>query len=147
MKTAVTYYSSKIHRYLGIFIGIQFFLWTIGGLYFSWTNIKEIRGEHLRKKQEVVSLNAKVVSFEKAITTIKASGDFIDLQKLQLVSVMGKPFYEIVVSNKSGESNTILADAIAMPTHGRKGISHLFNGSIGEDVVNHARIPVITFKI
>tara|TARA_R110002051_G_scaffold48308_2_gene95360 strand:+ start:113910 stop:114731 length:822 start_codon:yes stop_codon:yes gene_type:complete len=43
--------------------------------------------------------------------------------------------------------NTILADAIAMPTHGRKGISHLFNGSIGEDVVNHAKIPVITFKI
>ena len=43
--------------------------------------------------------------------------------------------------------NTILADAIVMPTHGRKGISHLFNGSIGEDVVNHARIPVITFKI
>ncbi|MDO1511499.1 universal stress protein [Maribacter confluentis] len=43
--------------------------------------------------------------------------------------------------------NTILADAIAIPTHGRKGISHFFNGSIGEDVVNHARIPVITFKI
>lgn len=42
---------------------------------------------------------------------------------------------------------TILADAIAIPTHGRKGLSHLFNGSIGEDVVNHARIPVITFKI
>ncbi|WP_405396409.1 universal stress protein [Maribacter sp. Asnod2-G09] len=42
---------------------------------------------------------------------------------------------------------TILADAIAMPTHGRKGISHMFNGSIGEDVVNHSRIPVITFKI
>lgn len=43
--------------------------------------------------------------------------------------------------------NTILADAIAIPTHGRKGLSHLFNGSIGEDVVNHSRIPVITFKI
>ena len=43
--------------------------------------------------------------------------------------------------------NTILADAIAIPTHGRKGISHFFNGSVGEDVVNHARIPVITFKI
>ncbi|WP_424000927.1 universal stress protein [Maribacter sp. IgM3_T14_3] len=42
---------------------------------------------------------------------------------------------------------TILADAIAMPTHGRKGISHMFNGSIGEDVVNHSKIPVITFKI
>lgn len=42
---------------------------------------------------------------------------------------------------------SILADAIAIPTHGRKGLSHLFNGSIGEDVVNHASIPVITFKI
>ncbi len=39
------------------------------------------------------------------------------------------------------------ADIIAMPTHGRKGLSHFFNGSIGEDVVNHSTIPVITFKI
>jgi nucleotide-binding universal stress UspA family protein len=39
------------------------------------------------------------------------------------------------------------ADIIAMPTHGRKGLSHFFNGSIGEDVVNHSTLPVITFKI
>jgi nucleotide-binding universal stress UspA family protein len=39
------------------------------------------------------------------------------------------------------------ADLIAMPTHGRKGLSHFFNGSIGEDVVNHSTMPVITFKI
>jgi len=38
-------------------------------------------------------------------------------------------------------------DLIGIPTHGRKGISHMFRGSIGEDVVNHAQIPVITFKI
>jgi nucleotide-binding universal stress UspA family protein len=41
----------------------------------------------------------------------------------------------------------IKADLIAMPTHGRKGLSHFFNGSIGEDVVNHSTIPVITFKL
>ncbi|MGM0636480.1 MAG: universal stress protein [Bacteroidota bacterium] len=39
------------------------------------------------------------------------------------------------------------ADLIAMPTHGRRGLSHFFNGSIGEDVVNHSTLPVITFKI
>lgn len=39
------------------------------------------------------------------------------------------------------------ADLIAIPTHGRKGITHFFLGSIGEDVVNHSKIPVITFKI
>jgi nucleotide-binding universal stress UspA family protein len=39
------------------------------------------------------------------------------------------------------------ADVIGIPTHGRKGLSHFFMGSIGEDVANHSEIPVITFKI
>jgi nucleotide-binding universal stress UspA family protein len=51
---------------------------------------------------------------------------------------------ELGVLNGSQESN---ADLIAMPTHGRRGLSHFFNGSIGEDVVNHSTLPVITFKI
>lgn len=38
-------------------------------------------------------------------------------------------------------------DTIAIPTHGRKGIGHFFYGSIGEDIANHANIPVVTFKI
>ena len=39
------------------------------------------------------------------------------------------------------------AQIIGMSTHGRKGLSHFFNGSISEDLVNHANMPVITFKI
>lgn len=41
----------------------------------------------------------------------------------------------------------IKADLIGMSTHGRKGLSHFFNGSISEDLVNHAKRAVITFKI
>ena len=41
----------------------------------------------------------------------------------------------------------INAQLIGMSTHGRKGLSHFFNGSISEDLVNHANMPVITFKI
>ena len=44
-------------------------------------------------------------------------------------------------------ANRINADLIGMSTHGRKGLSHFFNGSISEDLVNHATKPVITFKI
>ena len=44
-------------------------------------------------------------------------------------------------------SESILADMIGIPTHGRKGLSHFFMGSIGEDVANHSKIPVVTFKI
>lgn len=41
----------------------------------------------------------------------------------------------------------INADLIGIATHGRKGLSHFFNGSISEDLVNHAHSPVITFKL
>lgn len=39
------------------------------------------------------------------------------------------------------------AGLIGIGTHGRKGIAHFFNGSISEDLVNHANRPVVTFKI
>ena len=44
-------------------------------------------------------------------------------------------------------SNSVDADLIGMSTHGRTGFAHFFNGSISEDLVNHAVRPVITFKI
>lgn len=44
-------------------------------------------------------------------------------------------------------SKEIDADLIGISTHGRQGIAHFFNGSISEDIVNHANRPVITFKI
>jgi nucleotide-binding universal stress UspA family protein len=39
------------------------------------------------------------------------------------------------------------ADIILLNTHGRRGLAHLFTGSIGEDLANHAKLPVLTFKI
>lgn len=39
------------------------------------------------------------------------------------------------------------AGLIGISTHGRKGLAHFFNGSISEDLVNHADRPVVTFKI
>lgn len=41
----------------------------------------------------------------------------------------------------------INAGLIGISTHGRKGLAHFFNGSISEDLVNHANRPVVTFKI
>lgn len=39
------------------------------------------------------------------------------------------------------------ADMIAMETHGRTGLAHLFLGSITEDVANHTRLPLLSVKI
>lgn len=42
---------------------------------------------------------------------------------------------------------TAEADMIAMATHQRKGISHLFFGSLTEDTANHSDIPVLCIPI
>lgn len=44
-------------------------------------------------------------------------------------------------------ANSVDADLIGICTHGRTGLAHFYNGSIGEDIVNHAIKPVIAFKI
>lgn len=38
------------------------------------------------------------------------------------------------------------ADMIALGTHGRHGLAHFFKGSIAEEVVNHASLPVLTLN-
>ena len=62
--------------------------------------------------------------------------------------------YEFHVFNDDSVEQGILnfskkmkADVMGIATHGRKGLSHFFNGSISEDLVNHANSPVITFKL
>lgn len=42
-------------------------------------------------------------------------------------------------------ADSIGADLIAMTTHGRTGFAHVIAGSIAEDVVSHAKRPVLTF--
>lgn len=42
-------------------------------------------------------------------------------------------------------AESINADLIAMATHGRTGFAHVLAGSIAEDVVSHAKRPVLTF--
>jgi nucleotide-binding universal stress UspA family protein len=61
--------------------------------------------------------------------------------------------YTINLRNDFREPNGIVrfateinADLIAMGTHGRRGLNHLFTGSIAEDVVNHIDCPIWTFS-
>lgn len=62
--------------------------------------------------------------------------------------------YTMNVYNDDPEEDGIIyfaedidVDMIALGTHGRTGISRLLSSSIAEDVVNHAKRPVWTFKL
>jgi nucleotide-binding universal stress UspA family protein len=53
------------------------------------------------------------------------------------------------LSEQEGTMNfatEIGADMIAMGTHGRQGLGHLFSGSVAEDVVNHVKCPIWTLR-
>jgi nucleotide-binding universal stress UspA family protein len=62
--------------------------------------------------------------------------------------------YTLNVRNNISEEDGILnfsqeinPDMIAMATHSRQGLAHLFSGSVTEDVVNHARFPIWTYSL
>lgn len=83
-------------------------------------------------------------SSEEITQQIKKFLDKADMLDFDHIKIYNDYTIELGVINGA---KALGADLIAMPTHGRKGLSHFFNGSIGEDVVNHSTLPVITFKI
>ncbi|GMN07046.1 hypothetical protein MTsPCn5_24350 [Croceitalea sp. MTPC5] len=86
----------KVHRYLGLFLGIQFLLWTISGLYFSWTDLDEIHGDHFKK------LPPEQTSFTNLLETAQLNG--VDaIRSLELIAIAGRPYYWV--------NNNLLFDA------------------------------------
>ena len=85
-------------------------------------------------------------SFKPTLLAEKIMSDFIADLDIQNYSL--HIFNDVnVESGILNFSNAINADLIGLCTHGRTGLAHFFNGSISEDLVNHAVKPVITFKI
>lgn len=99
----------KTHRYLGIFIGIQFLMWTISGMYFSWTDIDEIHGDHFRKEAAAPS------SFEGLISPTGLAGK---VTSVELREIAGEPFYwinkEKLVNAKTGAVKNGISEAEAL---------------------------------
>jgi uncharacterized iron-regulated membrane protein len=42
--------AARLHKWLGLFIGIQIFIWTASGLFFAIMPIETVRGEHLKRE-------------------------------------------------------------------------------------------------
>ena len=78
----------KTHRYLGIVIGIQFLLWTASGLYFSWTNLDKIHGDHFKVLKHKPMYHTHLyplsdLNLDKGV------------QEIELREVLGVPYYWI----------------------------------------------------
>ena len=82
------------------------------------------------------------------------SSEEADLQMDEFMRDCGFDNYTLNVFNDRTVESGIMnfakkldSNLVGIGTHGRSGIAHFFNGSVSEDLVNHANRPVITFKL
>lgn len=103
----------KAHRYLGLFLGIQFIMWTVSGLYFSWTDIDEIHGDHYR------NMEMKHMDFS-GLQSPSELNPGTKIHSVELKEVAGEPYYyinhSILQHAKTGEIKNEISkeDAIAV---------------------------------
>lgn len=106
--------------------------------------VKELQ-DFFKAKVHVLYVNTPTNFMADNITTDRLK-QFAKLSGLRnyTLNVYNYPFEEtgIIQFTKS-----IKGDLIAMRTHGRKGLAHFLNGSLAEDVVNHADRPIWTFAV
>lgn len=103
----------------------------------------------LGAKMHLVYVNSPDGNFKSSSEIDKKVADFLkradgNVDNLKTVNVVSDYSIEKGILNFA---NVIGADLIAVATHGRKGLSHFFEGSVSEDIANHSTLPVMTFKI
>lgn len=111
MKHSTNFYIRKSHRYLGIFIGLQFLFWTLGGFYFSWMNIRNIRGDDLvNKAEDPLPLSAGLVSPDQAVGQVSDLIGEGGIIQITMSGLLGQLYYEISAVTDNGP-RTFLVDA------------------------------------
>ncbi|AFK04870.1 hypothetical protein Emtol_3744 [Emticicia oligotrophica DSM 17448] len=102
----------KTHRWLGVILGIQFLLWTVGGLYFSWSDMDDVHGDHQRAHIHPLSADTKFVNPAEIIEKIKLKDTVNFLFDIRLIQILNKPFYQITYSKEHDRNKKIqLANA------------------------------------
>jgi nucleotide-binding universal stress UspA family protein len=86
------------------------------------------------------------LSFKRDAEGLEALEEFVKHYKLENYELHFKSYYheDEGIMDFAAESQM---DMIAMGTHARKGLAHLFTPSVTERVVNHTGIPIWTFRL
>ncbi|HEY9170157.1 MAG TPA: hypothetical protein VIN72_11765 [Lutibacter sp.] len=91
----INYNTRKIHRYLGVFIGVQFFFWAFGGLYFSWNNMDDVHGETLLKQEKKYVEAIDFSKIQKGIDSLKTFADIDSIHSVKLIETLQKQFAQL----------------------------------------------------
>jgi uncharacterized iron-regulated membrane protein len=85
----------KWHRILGLFFGVQFLFWTLGGIYFSWTNLKHVKGEDIVSEPPPININSSFINPNTALEILKQNNKVENITHVQLVNILDSTYYQI----------------------------------------------------
>lgn len=91
-------------------------MWTVSGLYFSWTNLDEIHGDHFKKESpEYIGFNS--------LNLPGKPGQEMEVKSLELKEIAGQPYYlvnrEILINAETGKEKPELSKEEALSIAGR----------------------------
>lgn len=92
----------KFHKWLGLLIGLQIFLWLLGGLVMSFFDIDQVRGSHNKAKAEPMKIEGKL-----GYNSQQLLSDYsLKVEKLELKLWQGVPVWHL-----EGEDKLLIVDA------------------------------------
>ncbi|WP_321389844.1 PepSY domain-containing protein [Emcibacter sp.] len=109
-KINYNFWLRRIHKWLGLIVGIQFLLWTLSGFIMSYFPIGEVHGDHLLNAEPVRNLSPA----EEYLSPSQILQKFGDrpVEAIHLISYQGRPVYQV----EAGE-DLWLVDAVTGADH------------------------------
>ena len=141
MAKSKQYYIRKTHRWLGLLLGIQFIMWTIGGLYFSWSDMDEVHGDFQKKTVPLLPSNISLISPTVVLDSIKQMHAIDSIVSIQLIDILGKPYYQIQCVSAAIKGSG--------SEHSMKGMNHLADavtGSLRGPLTKEEAIQVAAYR-
>ena len=112
MNATWNYRIRRTHRFMGVILGVQFLFWTLGGLYFSWSNMDDVHGDPMKKSTPQYRTDVNFVSPKIALSNLKTKQNIDSVLSLNLIDVLGKPTYRIEYLHDGHHKMYQLADAL-----------------------------------
>ncbi|MFC7049426.1 PepSY domain-containing protein [Emcibacter nanhaiensis] len=94
-KINYNFWLRRIHKWLGLIVGIQFLLWTLSGFIMSWFPIGEVRGNHLVSEEPAQTLSPSQDYVSPSVILAHFAGQ--DVSTLSLLLYRGHPVYQVGV--------------------------------------------------
>jgi uncharacterized iron-regulated membrane protein len=102
----------RLHRYLGVVLGIQFLFWTVSGLYFSWGNHDIVTSVPYKKSPLPFSPDSNYASIKIVFDNIREKYPIESVVSAQLIEVNNHPYYQVVFAMPPHHHHVQLADAL-----------------------------------